>query len=36
MHTDSTRLHTDSTMNKSPTDSTGMTPPPSNRRTPPR
>jgi hypothetical protein len=37
VHSDSARLHSDSTMNMSPTDSTGMRPPTNNStRTPPR
>ena len=36
VHTDSARLHTDSTMNMTPTDSTGMKPPTNSGRTPPR
>ena len=37
VHSDSARLHSDSTMNMSPTDSSGMRPPTNNStRTPPR
>jgi hypothetical protein len=37
VHSDSTKWHSDSTMNASPTDSTRMSTPPTNStRTPPR
>lgn len=36
VHSDSTRLHSDSSMNVSPTDSTRMSTPPNSGRTPPR
>jgi hypothetical protein len=36
VHTDSTSLHSDSSMNVSPTDSTRMRTPPNSGRTPPR